>query len=51
MLSDDELKYVYKYIQEFTRFIHKDQVNTLKDIKKKIKKINMLFTLLKTTFL
>ncbi len=37
VLSDDELKYVYKYIQEFTRFIHKDQVNTLKDIKKKYK--------------
>lgn len=37
VLSDDELEYVYKYIQEFTRFIHKDQVNTLKNIKEKNK--------------
>lgn len=37
VLSDDELEYVYKYIQEFTRFIHKDKVNTLKNIKEKNK--------------
>lgn len=37
VLSDDELEYVYKYIQEFTRFIHKEQVNTLKNIKEKNK--------------
>lgn len=37
VLSDDELEYIYRNIQEFTRFIHKDQVTTLKDIKKKNK--------------
>lgn len=37
VLSDDELEYIYRNIQEFTRFIHKDQVTTLKDIKRKNK--------------
>ena len=37
VLSDDELEYIYRNIHEFTRFIHKDQVTTLKDIKRKNK--------------
>lgn len=37
VLSDDELEYIYRNIQEFTRFIYKDQVATLKDIKRKNK--------------
>lgn len=37
VLSDDELEYIYRNIQEFTRFIYKDQVTTLKDIKRKNK--------------
>lgn len=36
VMSDDELEFVDSEIETFMRFRHKEKVNTLKDIKKKI---------------
>ena len=36
VMSDDELEFVDSEIEMFMRFRHKEKVNTLKDIKKKI---------------
>lgn len=38
VLSDEELGYVYNNINQFVKFIHRDELKTLKDIKKEIKK-------------
>lgn len=34
VLSKDELNYIFKNIQDFTRFIHRNDLKTLEDIKK-----------------
>lgn len=36
--SDDELEYLYVNINQFLKFIHKDEIRTLKDIKEENKK-------------
>ena len=36
--SEDELNYIYNEINDFLKFLHKDEVKTLKEIKKDIKK-------------
>lgn len=38
VLSDEELDYVYSNIDQFVKFIHRNELNTLKDIKSKLKK-------------
>lgn len=38
ILSDDELEYVYNNINQFVKFVHRNELKTLKDIKKEIKK-------------
>lgn len=38
VLSDEELDYVYNNINQFVKFIHRDELKTLKDIKKEITK-------------
>lgn len=40
VLSEDELEYIYFNISQFVRILHKDEINTLKDIKDKMKKNN-----------
>lgn len=34
LLSEDELEYIYGYISQFVHFVHKDDIRSLKDIKK-----------------
>lgn len=38
ILSDEELEYVYNNINQFVKFVHRNELKTLKDIKKEIKK-------------
>lgn len=38
VLSDEELDYVYNNINQFVKFVHRNELKTLKDIKKEIKK-------------
>lgn len=38
VLSEDELEYIYGNITQFVRFNHRDQVKTLEEIKKELKK-------------
>ena len=38
ILSDEELEYVYNNINQFVKFVHINELKTLKDIKKEIKK-------------
>ena len=37
VLSKEELNYIFKNVQEFTRFMHKKDTKTLKNIKKNLK--------------
>lgn len=37
VVSEDELEYIYGTISQYIRFHHKNNVNTLKDIKNKIR--------------
>lgn len=37
VLSKDELNYIFKNIQDFTRFIHRNDLKTLEDIRKRNK--------------
>lgn len=38
VLSDEELDYVYSNIDQFVKFVHRNELTTLKDIKRKLKK-------------
>lgn len=37
VIPENELEYIYLNISQFVRILHKDKINTLKDIKKKYK--------------
>lgn len=37
VIPENELEYIYLNISQFVKILHKDEINTLKDIKKKYK--------------